>query len=501
LTELTVAEPPAAVFERLNDVRPPGQPTVQLDTAVVLGGSIAGLLAARVLADHAKSVAIIERDERGRQTEDAGRAGVPQGRQAHILLPAGRAQLERWYPGFTKEAQDRGAVLCSPERTAAYSNGVEEVQTDNKVMLASSRPFLEALIRRRTLALPNVRVITGQATGLTYRGGAVSGVRYLTADGERQESAGWVVDAMGRASKLSDWLQQDGWERPTLERMPVGVNYATAFFKRAEDRPPIAAAINRPSPRFPDQPLGTMHAVENGQWQVLLAGYGDNRPGRTPEDFSAASAQLPPIFAEAAAGELVGEIHTYHQADSRRRNFIRLQHFPARLISVGDAVASFNPVYGQGMSSAALHASCLSEYLRGHPDLARPARQFFALEQVVVDAAWGISTSADAARPGAPQNPSARMRVQRWAMKQILAAAVTDKKIATRFNAVAFMTAHPASLVTPGTVIRALAVRRAMWWPGRSPRPAAQPASSPRAGGNGPGAGLPPVRCSPRPDR
>jgi 2-polyprenyl-6-methoxyphenol hydroxylase-like FAD-dependent oxidoreductase len=453
-----VPESPATIFERLNDIRPPGKPPVQLDTAVVLGGSIAGLLAARVLADHAKNVAIIERDERGRQAEDAGHPGVPQGRQAHILLPAGRAQLERWYPGLTREAQDRGAVLCGPERTAAYSNGVEEVQTENKVMLASSRPFLEALIRRRTLALPNVQVVTGQAAGLTYRGGAVSGVRYLTGDGDRLESADLVVDAMGRASKLSDWLEQDRWERPSLERMPAGINYATAFFKRAEDEPAIAAAVARSSPRFPDRPLGAVHAVEDGQWQVLLAGYGDNRPGRTPEDFSAASAQLPPIFGEAAGGELVGEIQTYHQADSRRRNFTRLQHIPARLISVGDAVASFNPVYGQGMSSAALHASCLSEYLRGGPDLSLPAREFFALQQVVVDAAWAISTSADAARLGAPQNPSARMRLRRWAMKQILAAAVTDKKIATKFNAVAYMTVHPASLVTPGTVMRAIAV-------------------------------------------
>jgi 2-polyprenyl-6-methoxyphenol hydroxylase-like FAD-dependent oxidoreductase len=216
-----------------------------------------------------------------------------------------------------------------------------------------------------------------------------------------------------------------------------------------------------------------MHAVENGQWQVLLAGYGDNRPGRTREDFSAASAQLPPIFGEVARGELVDEIQTYHQADSRRRNFTRLQHFPARLISVGDAVASFNPIYGQGMSSAALHASCLSQYLRGHPDLGLPAGEFFALQQVVIDAAWDISTAADAARLGGPQKRPAKVRLQRWIMNQILTAAVADEKIATKFNAVAYMTAHPTSLATPGTVLRAIRLRVLRWTPmaRRSGRP------------------------------
>jgi 2-polyprenyl-6-methoxyphenol hydroxylase-like FAD-dependent oxidoreductase len=283
-------------------------------------------------------------------------------------------------------------------------------------------------------------------------------MRYLTGDGERADSAGLVVDAMGRASRLSDWLEQDGWQRPTLERMQTNINYATALFKRAGDQPAIAAVIARTGPRFPDRPLGTVNAIEHGQWQILLAGYGDNRPGRTQEDILAVSAQLPPIFGEAARGELVGEIQTYRQADSRRRNFSRLQHCPARLISVGDAVASFNPVYGQGMSSAALHASCLSEYLRGNPDLSLPAREFFALQQVVVDAAWETSTSADAARLGSPRKPPAKARLQRWVMNQILAAAVTDKKIATKFNAVAYMTAHPASLATPATMLRAIAV-------------------------------------------
>jgi 2-polyprenyl-6-methoxyphenol hydroxylase-like FAD-dependent oxidoreductase len=465
-------ESPAAVFERLSDPQQPepGNAQIRCDKAVVLGGSIAGLLAARVLADHANSVVIIERDESGAdetQVEsiaggagDTARAGVPQGLQVHTLLPGGRAQLERWFPGLTREAQEGGAVESGPDGVAAYTDDTRQVPTENSVLLTASRPYMEALIRRETLALHNVRTVVGHATGLVYEDGAVTGARYRTAGGERVESSDFLVDAMGRASRLPDWLEQDDWERPELERMEIDINYATAFFKRAENEPVIGAAIARYGPRLAHKPLAALNAVEDGQWMLMLAGYGDDRPGSTEADFLARCAELPPVFAEAVHGRLIGGIRTYHQADSRRHHFSRLRLLPARLVSVGDAVASFNPIYGQGMSSAALHASCLSEYLRTDPDLAAPARRFFALQQVVVDAAWQISTSADASRLGGTRNPSAKGRFERWVDGQILAAAGIDEKIATSFNAVTYMTVHPASLRTPGNALRAVGVNR-----------------------------------------
>jgi hypothetical protein len=84
----------------------------------VLGGGIAGLLAARVPADHTRAVLIIERDQVN--TEGLPRTGVPQDRQRHGLLPGGLAQIERWLPGFTREAQDLGAVLADPDKLAVY---------------------------------------------------------------------------------------------------------------------------------------------------------------------------------------------------------------------------------------------------------------------------------------------------------------------------------------------------------------------------------------------
>ncbi|WP_063798076.1 FAD-dependent monooxygenase [Streptomyces sp. 150FB] len=470
-------ESPAAVFERLCAAEQPGSrpgeartgPPAEagtgpdtgdnrggiFDRAFVLGGSIAGLLAARVLADHARSVVIVERDD------SAARTGVPQSLQVHTLLPGGLTQLERWFPGFAREAMDGGALAPASDGIAVYTDGVRHVRTPNPDFLTASRPFVETLLRRRTLATPGIEVVKGQATGLTYQDGAVRAVRYETPDGvERTGSADFVVDAMGRSSRLADWLERDGWERPGLERKRIDINYATGFFKRAEDPPAVATAVARTSAAFADRTQAALNAVEDGRWMVLLAGYGDNRPGRTEEDFRARCGDLPPVFGEAVGGELVGEIRTYHQADSRRRHFSRLGRVPGRLIAVGDAVASFNPIYGQGMASAALHASCLSEYLRGGPDLAAPARRFFELQDVVVDAAWSISTSADAARFPDERKPSVRVRLHRWVTDQVVAATIIDERIATRFNAVTCMTAHPSSLASLGTALRALSVNR-----------------------------------------
>jgi 2-polyprenyl-6-methoxyphenol hydroxylase-like FAD-dependent oxidoreductase len=455
-----LTQSPAAAFARLNTTQRPGPVPVTIDRAIVLGGSLAGLLSARVLADHAKQVLIIERDDAAADYLPAGRPGLPQGLQLHALLPAGRAQLDRWFPGLTQEAQEAGAVLSGPAATAAYADDLRQVETANSILLTCSRPLLETLVRRRTLALPPVRLVKGKALGLACSGDSVTGVRYSTAgDQEVTEDADFVVDAMGRASKVSDWLEAGGWDRPELQRCAAGIHYSTAYFKRAEDHPEIAAAIARYSPRFPEKLLGAMSAIEDGQWMVMLAGYGNAHPARSLADFRLQIGQLPPVFAQAVTGDLVGEIKSYSQADSRRRHFADLGRLPARLISVGDAVASFNPVYGQGMSSAALHASCLSEYLCSAPDLAGPARQFFALQKIVVDAAWEMSTTADAARLDSGR-PPAKVRLLRWAADQVLAAAMVDEQIATCFNEVTGMTAHPATLATPATLLRAIKVNR-----------------------------------------
>lgn len=458
--ELNVTGSPAAVFDRIVRVDMPEHTSVLFDTACVLGGSIAGLLAARVLADHARSVVIIERDEVN--TAGHPRAGVPQGRQGHALLPGGLAQIERFLPGLTREAVDLGAVFAGPEQQAVYLDGRRQARGSDEYILTATRPFLESRIRSRVLALPNVTTVQAQVTGLDYRDGGVNAVRFAVDGVEDVIGADFVVDAMGRASRVSEWVEQDGYDRPRLERVRTGINYATALFQRdqkAEDLE-LALGLAQFSPHLQPDGLavGALTPVEDNQWLVMTMAYGENRSATSIEAFRSACAKMPPVFGAVSGNPLTREILTYHQADSRRRDFVGLSRFPARLVSMGDAVASFNPVYGQGMSSAALHASCLSEYLTTEPDLGVPAAKIFEMQQVVTDAAWAISAGGDAARRDAIEGVEVPEEVQRerWAMGQLTAATLVDETISKAFAEVGYMLAHPSSLTDPALLERAI---------------------------------------------
>lgn len=447
------------MFDRLITTDLPARTTVLFDTACVLGGSVGGLLAARVLADHARTVLIIERDE---VTEGRSGAGVPHDSQGHALLPGGRAQIERWLPGYTREAQDSGAVLVGPDKVALYQGDQRQMPSREAPILTGSRPFLESQIRRRVLALPNVSMLTARATGLLFRDDAVEAVRYVADHNEELLDVDFMVDAMGRSSKLSEWVAAAGFTRPRLHRLRTDINYATGLFQRSEDPSelPLAALARYAGPSAPDGlALAGAVPVEGDQWMMLLSAYEPDRPPVSIEGFRATCAKLPPVFGHAVRGPLTREILTYRQADSRRRDFIGLQRFPARLVSVGDAVASFNPIHGQGISCAALHASCLSEYLNAAPVLDQAATEFFKLQAVVTDAAWTMSAGDDAARLDAlhgVQLPEDVAR-QRWAMEQVVQAALIDQSVAEALTSVSFMLAHPSILTQSALFERARA--------------------------------------------
>jgi len=447
----------ARTFAGISSVVPPPGAPVRLGRAVVLGGSMAGLLAARVLAEHAETVVVIERDP---ATEGRGaRRGVPQGTQVHALLRGGARQLERWFPGFAARSVAAGAQRVPAAQQAIYTDGVG--RTGVFELLTSTRPFLEQQVREHVRELPGVQFRTGRVTGLEFRGGAVSGVRW-TSDGSEEFLAGdLVVDASGRASKVSDWLSAAGWAAPPLTRQVTGINYATAFFRRPPGEHAVRAGVALVRPGTGGDLGGaTFTPVEDDRWIVLLAGFGSCRPGSTAEDLvRRCRRDFPEPFGRVVSNELLGDVVTYHQGDSRRRDWAAAGRLPARLLAVGDAVASFNPVYGQGMSSAALHASCLSRVLHSDVDLDAPARGFFDLQRVVVDAAWAVSTGGDRSRPSIDQPPRGLERVTAGLLDRIIDAAVVDPVVSRAFDAVTQMVEHPATLFSPGVLGRSLRAR------------------------------------------
>lgn len=447
---------PAKRFADIASEKPPAGSRAGLGTAIVLGGSVAGMLAARVLADHAETVLIIERDVV--TTGEGGRRGVPQSSQVHALLAGGSRQLERWFPGFIARSVTAGANLVPPDRQAMYADGVHKVRGADISLLSGTRLFLEGRIRAELLELPNVRVITGQVTGLEIGQTAVAAVRYQSNGVAEREPADLVVDAMGRASRLSAWLEEAGWERPPVVRVTTGINYATAFFHRPPGEHPYDTALAIPSDKLSEDIGGAVFsAVEGDRWIAMMGGYGDFRPGSTAEDMIRRfRTQLPAPFGRVATNAMVGDVTTYRQADSRRRDFWACRRLPARLAVVGDAVAFFNPLYGQGMTSAALHASALSMFLRSSPDLDAPARDFFALQRVIVDAAWQISASEDRD----PDRTPISDRLARRIVDLIVLASITDTPVNAAFQEVTQMLRHPITLAHPRVVWRAWRARK-----------------------------------------
>ena len=479
----------AQLFAQISDALPPARGGISLRRAVVLGGSVAGLMAARVLSEHAEEVVIVERD--GTAGTGGPRPGVPQGSQVHALLPAGVVQLERWFPGFAAEAVAAGAV--TPPRDGSrewfYTDGRRWVTApidQDWTVLVSTRPFLEALIHRRTLAVGNIRRVTGLAEGLDFDGDRVVGARYTPLGSDQQVTleAELVVDAMGRSSRLGDWLDESGWERPPMRRMPIKLNYATSVFQHdgavSEAWNVVSTAAADPAAGSPPR-IGGVILVEDHRWMVLVAGYADDRPSRDAVEFGRRCREdFPQVFGDIAErAKQVSEVVTYHQADSRRRDFHELRRFPAGLVATGDAVASFNPVYGQGMTSAMLHASCLSAYLHApHTSLREPASGYFEQVKVVVDAAWQVSTFADLELPHVDGPYPRGYRLIRWVGRLLFELAVTDAVISERVARTTTMLAHPDSLASPRLLARALRLRLFRRAPAAPAVPAADPDAS-----------------------
>ncbi|MFD5429068.1 FAD-dependent oxidoreductase [Streptomyces sp. NPDC127084] len=439
-------------------------------SAVVLGGSYAGLLAARVLSDHADEVVVLEPDDF--RNGDA-RRGAPHRDQLHALLAMGHTQLERWFPGVTDELVAGGACLGTGRAIQYYVDGMRRPDVPDARMLGASRPFVEDLMRRRVRALPNVTMRVGRARDLRFTGTRVSGVNYTTASdataGDHWLDADLVVDAMGRSSRLGTWLMKHGWDQAPCTRMKVDLGYATAHFRRGNELPDTVVAHASPGPataydyRKASIEPAAITALEGNRWGVVLAAYTDYRPGTDPHEFTERMINsVAPIREVAEKCAMVSEVSTFHFRESQRRDFTALNRFPGGLVAIGDAVASVNPIYGQGLTVAALEASALSAYLRTGTSPHAAAWGYFRRAAVIVNAAWRLSATADLAQPHVADHRPRGYRMTRWAGDKLLEASVLDPTVNAAFMNVMHMREHPRLLSQPRILLaaaRALADR------------------------------------------
>jgi 2-polyprenyl-6-methoxyphenol hydroxylase-like FAD-dependent oxidoreductase len=429
--------------------------------AVVIGASVAGLLAASALSNAYERVTIVDRDELPPMGE--GRKAVPQGRHAHVMLASGLGAIEELLPGITSELLLAGARPCTSLREIrlVISGHVLTREAPGADVLLASRPLIEGHIRRRVLTLENVAVRQrcDAADLMTSPDGKrVSGVR-IRMRGRRGVDevchADLTVAATGRSARLPALLEALGYRRPQEERLPIDLRYVS---RRLRLRP---GAL--PGDRLvgigarPGLPRGLMLIEQENHWILTVSGYGAEHHPPTDEqayiDFIASFAP-PDVMAAIREAEPLSEIFTHGFSANLRRRYERLKSFPDGLLAMGDAIASFNPLYGQGMSVAALEAielrRCLTQGDR------RLANRFFRAAGKVVAPAWEMAVGGDLALPEVEGHRPFRLRLTNAYMDRVLQVAEHDPVVASVFNDVADLLVPPQNIMLPRVLWRVL---------------------------------------------
>ena len=379
--------------------------------AVVVGAGIGGLSAAGALAGYFKEVVVLERDALA--TSAGSRSGTPQDRHSHGLLSGGLRALEDIFPGLTKDLTTAGAVPVRIGQDILYERadvGPLPRRDFGRSLVCASRPLIEHVLRCRVEALPNIAMRPGRRVAEILPGaddGTMPAIRF-DADAGRSETleADLVVDASGRGALTLALLDRLGWSRPEVTEIGIDISYATVVVPIPADAP----SQWKVAMTLPDPPALARHAVllpiEGNRWMVTIADYGVTTRPESWEGFLQALRGLntPTLYNALRHAAPPDSIRHYGFPASAWRHFEFLPRLPRGVLPIADAFCRFNPIYGQGMSSAAKQARLLLEVLQRSAKEADPLaaaqRGFTADIAGVLQTPWNMSASADFAFPG-----------------------------------------------------------------------------------------------------
>ncbi|MFD8733889.1 FAD-dependent oxidoreductase [Streptomyces sp. NPDC059618] len=436
-----------------------------MSRAVVIGAGLGGVMAAAALSPAVDEVVVLDRDELPDGPEH--RRGLPQGRHAHLLMPGGLDAMEELIP----KAGVRERLLAAGAHEISLSSGMLALtpegwfhrwRHDSHHMITSSRALLDWAVRTAVVECTgNVEIRTVQALGLTGDAGRVHGVR--TGSPEQQEvlDADLVVDASGRGSRIVTWLTDLGITGIEETRVDAGLVNATRVYRTppgAEDFP-LTMVQADPYLGRPGR-SALIVPIEDGRWMVSLGGTRGGEPPADPDGFLRYTLDLPhPIVGRLISGaEPLTDIFVSHSTSNSRRHLERVRDWPDGLVVLGDALATLNPAYGQGMAVAALGAQVLGRHLaQAHPGTPGLSRKVQRGAAAVVETAWSIAVSQDSMYPEV--RGGRRRAVDRVAgryTRRLTKAATGSYVAASALWDVTGLRAGPARLLRPSTVLAAI---------------------------------------------
>lgn len=433
------------------------------DRAIVIGGSIAGLLAARVLADHFNLVTIVETDKL--LENPAARKGVPQSVQPHILLTRGYRILEELFPGIGSQLSAAGALTIDWTREFhhfGYGGWSASSQSSDIVSFTCTRPLIEWAIRQELSNFSNVQFIENRVIGLCNEGEFITGVCVRSKIGADTEQipASLVVDASGRRSQAPKWLESIGLTPPPETVVNPFLGYATRRYREPKFQPSWKVMLISQSPPNGTR-LGYLARIEGGEWIATLGGYGRDFPPLDNEGFLDFARSLPSQkFYEAIKdAEPVSPIYAHRATVNRLRHYEKVM-LPKGFICLGDAVCALCPVYGQGMTVSALSAIVLRDWLNDPRTLADGSYISSRFHNSLAKSNslhWGLATAQDSRFPTTEGGlPEQKSNLLTWYTKRLLMKTNSDTILHTTLMEVVHLLKSPLVLYHPSVIFRVL---------------------------------------------
>ena len=432
-----------------------------LGKAVVIGGSIAGLLTARVLSDHFQKVILIERD-RYKDDNNKVRKGTPQANHIHLLLAKGREILQDFFPEIEQDLVKNGANKIDFLNDGRYRlpSGWAQRFESGVITITCTRTLLENTIRRQVQKISNV-IIQENTSITSFVLENSDKISLETLDGKKIH-ADLIVDCTGRNTKTPSWLEDVGYPKSKETKVDSFVGYATRRYippKNFEKKWKMLMILNKPTtnPR-----AVVIYPIENGKWLVGLSEIGKNHPPVDEKGFLEFLKNLESMELYDALKEAISDsaIYGYQIHGSRRYHYEEMSRWPENFIVLGDAVSVFNPFYGQGITSAALGVKVLDGMLKNQKLETGFTKKFQKKLAKTVSLPWILGTSEDLRWPTLGKRPNAVTRlVQNHAQKVMLLG--PKSKLATKsFLQMMHMTKSPAIIFHPVILLQLIANRK-----------------------------------------